>query len=443
MGTRAPFKPFQSTAPGTRWSGPTRVAFRFCFVYFSLYSLATHIFGGLLLFPNVSFPGLGLVWPMREITMWCATHIFRATSPLVYIGNSGDTVFHWVQTFWLLTVSVIATASWSELDRVRDDYVTLHTWFRLFIRFAVASQMLYYGMAKVIPTQFPPPSLVTLVEPVGNLSVTDLLWTSIGASTTYQIFTGCAELVAGVLLLVPRTTALGAMVSLADMIQVFVLNMAYDFGLKQISFHLILMSLFLLAPDVPRLANVFVLNRASGPANHPSLFTHRRANRVALVVQILFGIYLLGMHTRLSLTYWYGDGGPGSAKSPLYGIWNVDQLSVDGQLRSPILNDYDRRWRRVIFDSPNRMAFQRTDDSFVHYDIAVDVRGGTLALTKRNSSSWRASFTFSRPSSERLTVDGEMDGHRIHMELQLVNLDTFRLLNSRFRWIRPPDPYGG
>ena len=53
------------------------------------------------------------------------------------------------------------------------------------------------------------------------------------------------------------------------------------------------------------------------------------------------------MQTRLSLTYWSGDGGPGSPKSPLYGIWNVEQLSVDGVLRSPLLNDYDRRWRRV------------------------------------------------------------------------------------------------
>ena len=29
------------------------------------------------------------------------------------------------------------------------------------------------------------------------------------------------------------------------------------------------------------------------------------------------------------------------------------------------------------------------------------------------------------------------------MELQLVEFDSFRLLNSGFRWIRPPDPYGG
>ena len=36
-----------------------------------------------------------------------------------------------------------------------------------------------------------------------------------------------------------------------------------------------------------------------------------------------------------------------------------------------------------------------------------------------------------------------MDGHMIRMDLQLVDLDTFRLINGGFRWVRPPDPYGG
>ena len=51
---------------------------------------------------------------------------------------------------------------------------------------------------------------VTLVEPVGNLSASELLWTFIGASTPYQMFTGWAEAVAGVLLVIPRTAIVGA-----------------------------------------------------------------------------------------------------------------------------------------------------------------------------------------------------------------------------------------
>src|SRR5207342_1406622 len=138
---------------------------------------------------------------------------------------------HWVQTFWLLIFSVLAAAIWSQLARGHQHHEALHKWFRLFIRFSLAAQMFYYGLAKVIPTQFPAPSLVTLVEPVGNLSRTDLLWTAIGSSVGYQMFTGWAEVIAGGLLIVPQTAILGATIALADMVQVFVLNMTYDIGL--------------------------------------------------------------------------------------------------------------------------------------------------------------------------------------------------------------------
>ncbi|MBI4265434.1 MAG: DoxX family protein [Acidobacteria bacterium] len=425
------------------WRPATRVAFRFCFVYFGLYSLVTQIVGGLFLLPTFQLPALGMVWPMRDLALWSAEHLFGVTGPIVYVGNSGDTALHWIQTLWMLIVALAATAVWSMWDDRRLHYVTLHKWFRAFVRLALAAQMFYYGMAKVIPTQFPRPSLVTLVEPVGNLSLTDLLWTSIGASVGYQMFTGWAEMLAGFLLLVPRTTTLGALVCLADMVMVFMLNMTYDFGLKQISFHLILLSLFLLAPDVGRLADMFVLNRPAGPSTQPPLFRTARANRVALAVQIVWGLYLVGMFANLNLGYWYTEPGNRAPRSPLYGIWDVKELEIDGEVRLPALNDYDRRWRRVIFDVPSVVAFQRTDDSIAHYGVSVDVGRRTVALNKGRSKNWQASFTYDRPARDRLILDGEMDGYTIRMQLTLVELDTFRLLNSRFRWIRPPSPYAG
>jgi hypothetical protein len=78
---------------------------------------------GILLLPGVQTPALGTAWAMRDVT-------------------------HWVQTAWLLIVAIAVTAIWSAADRRRTEYVTLHAWFRLFVRFALVSQMFYYGMAK-------------------------------------------------------------------------------------------------------------------------------------------------------------------------------------------------------------------------------------------------------------------------------------------------------
>src|SRR4029453_16000102 len=132
----------------------------------------------------------------------------------IYSGNRGDTVFHWIQAGWLLVVAAVLTTIWTVVGGRPHD-AALEKWTRLFVRFALAAQMFYYGMAKVIPTQFPAPSLVTLVEPIGNLSRTDMLWTAIGSSVGYQMFTGWAEVVAGCLLILPQTARLGATIALA------------------------------------------------------------------------------------------------------------------------------------------------------------------------------------------------------------------------------------
>jgi hypothetical protein len=375
---------------------------------------------------------------MRPITLWVAEHVFGATEPLTYGRNTGETLFYWTQTAWLLTLATVAAGIWSVLDRHRPNYDTLHKWFHLFVRLALAASMFEYGMTKVIPTQFPRPPLNTLVTPVGDLSLSALLWTTIGASPAYEIVTGCAELLSGVLLLVPRTTMLGALISLADMSLVFLMNMSFDIGVKQISFHLILLSLLVLAPDLRRLANFFVLDRPAEASRQPPLFRSSRANRIALVAQVVFGLYLIGTYAYINYTYWHtaGDGRP---RSPLYGIWNVAELSVDGEVHAPALNDYDRRWRRVIFDLRDTMSVQRLDDSFARFGAAINVYDKTLALTKGGSKSWKAGFVFRQPSEDRLILDGEMDGHKIQVQLQLAEFDTWRLLNSRFRWVRPED----
>lgn len=157
---------------------------------------------------------------------------------------------------------------------------------------------------------------------------------SIGASPGYEIFAGCAELLGGILLIFPRTTTLGALVCMADITQVFMLNMNYDVPVKLLSFHLFLLAFFLLAPDLKGLVNFFLLNRATDPSTQPPLFATRRANRFAFAAQILFGLWLLGMNAYSSRVNWSKFSG-GRPKSPLYGIWELDQQSIDGQVRPP------------------------------------------------------------------------------------------------------------
>jgi hypothetical protein len=238
----------------------------------------------------------------------------------------------------------------------------------------------------------------------------------------------------GIMLIFPRTTMFGALICLAAMIQIFMLNMTYDVPVKLFSFHLMLLSLFLLAPDFRRLVNLFFLNRAIGPSSEPQLFAKSRANRIALAGQVLFGVWLVGMNAYGSSQSWHTYGG-GAPKSPLYGIWDVEQLSIDGELRPPLLTDKDR-WRRAVFDIPTRVTFQRLDDSLAGYGASIKLNDNTLTLTKNGDKKWMANFTFQRSAPDRLTLDGIMGIHKTHMELKLVDRSKFLLVSRGFHWIQ-------
>lgn len=156
---------------------------------------------------------------------------------------------------------------WSILDRRRNEYVILHSWLRLLIRYFMALMLIGYGYGKVFPLQFQPNTLVRLSQEYGTFSPMGVVWSFMGASTTYTAFAGLAEVTGGILVCFRRTTSLGAMVAFGVMTNVVALNYCYDIPVKIHSTHYLLMSAFLLAPDFRRLVNVFLLNQVAEPAD--------------------------------------------------------------------------------------------------------------------------------------------------------------------------------
>lgn len=406
---------------------------RFGIVYLTLFCLASQLSGSLIPNPWFTYRGLGRSWPMREITHWVARTFFGVDVPLDDVSG-GETLFFWIQWSWLIVASVVITAVWWLLDRraafARPELRRARpgrTWLNLAVRVALAASMIEYGMTKVIPTQFPAPPLTALVTPAGEMTLSALLWTTIGSAPAYQIATGCVEVLAGVLLLLPWTVPLGALLALVSMAQVLLLNLTFDIGVKLVTAHLIVLALILLVPAIRLKPDTTLEVRLKADTTIPR------------VLPIALGVYLLATQAWINWSFWQVGGG-GRPQSVLHGIWNVERLSVDGQARPAELNDYDRRWRRVIFDAPGMAVFQRTDDSFARYGVAIDEGTGTLALTKGASRTWTSRFTYDRAPDGGMSLEGEMDGHRIRADLQRVDPSAFPLLNSGFRWVRPHDP---
>jgi hypothetical protein len=418
-----------------RWSRLTCIAFRFCLVYFGLYVITTQMLGGLIVIPNWDPPSLEELPPFKNLVTWTAVHVFGITRPLVITGSgSGDKTFDWIAVFCLLVIATAATVVWSVLDRKRENYAALHQWFRLFLRFAAGSTMLVYGMLKAIPLQMSAPTLTRLLEPFGNFSPMGVLWASIGAASAYERFSGAAELAAAVCLFIPRLSLVGALILLADSIQIFALNMTYDVPVKLFSFHLILQALVLLAPDARRLLNVVVLDRPALPSMQPPLVRGLRARRIMTVGQIVFAAYLIAMNVVSARKAWFTYGG-GAPKPPLYGIWDVDTMTIDGVERAALVTDYDR-WRRVVIQNANAITFQRMDNSFAFYPARTDEGTKTITLTKPTDQNWKGRLAFDRPDVKSMSFDGDMDGRKIRMTLELFDHTKMPLLYRGFNWVQ-------
>jgi hypothetical protein len=253
-----------------------------------------------------------------------------------------------------------------------------------------------------------------------------LVWTFMGASWSYNVFTGAVEMIGGLLLTVRRTSLLGALVSLGALSNVVALNFFYDVPVKLYSSHLLAMAVFLIVPDLRRLIDVFVLGRRVEPIEIRPLFRRLWLRRGVLVLRTLlvlaYTAYLLNISYQNSLTQ----------AQPLDGLWNVDEIEIDGQVRPPLVTDRER-WRRVIFRYPSTMAVQLMSDSRERYVCNFDK--GVMTLGKREDAKWKATLSYAQPKPGLLTLEGTLDGRKIQVRLHAEKPPKFLLTTRGFHWI--------
>lgn len=429
-------------ATPVRWPWAARIGFRFGVIYSVLFCVMigqiAFVFVGVL---YEVIPDDMPTWPLRQaapVLEWVGRTVFGIEAVFQEYSGSGDQAAIWVMLFCLAVLSAGAALVWSVLDRRRLAYPRLGAWFLTVLRLCLAGQMLFYGIAKAIPTQMPPPSLSALIQPYGQLSPMSVLWLQVGSSPAYEILLGIAELIGGLLLLVPRTATLGAMLSLVSMAQVFVLNMTFDVPVKILSFHLLVFSLVLLAPQARRFADFFLLARRAEPAVQPPLFTGRRANRYAGIAQAVIGVWLVAGAVQIGWSSWDEFGG-GAPKPPLYGLWAVTEFRVDGQPVAPLLTE-EKRWQRVVIETPGVVTLQGMDGGLVTAPAVVDETTRTLTLAAApgagSAGTPQGTFTYERTDTGRLYLEGELDGRPTVVDLRWVDPASFPLNGPGFHWIQ-------
>lgn len=423
-------QPLDGKAAAPVWSPATRLLFRFGFSYLVLYNFP---------FPLDYIPYVGEVFTPYDqmwqlLVPWVGSRLFHVDAT-TFPNGSGDTTYGYVQVFCYLVIALLAAAVWSIFDRKRKSYPRLLEGLKIYVRFALAATMISYGAVKVIKSQFPDPSPDRLLQPYGDASPMGLLWTFMGVSAAYNVFSGLSEMIGGLLLAFRRTALLGALVSFGVMLNVVLLNFCYDVPVKLFSSHLLVMAIFLILPDLRRLVDLLVLNRRVEAAGARPFFSrpwlHRGIAVLSTVAVIALTVFHLNRASETSKLY-----GSLAPKGPLSGIWEVDEMSIDGQIRPPLVTDTER-WRRVFFGSSGQFSVQRMDDFRDRYNLgkAPQEKTGTLELTPRFGLQKKSSFAYAQPKPGFLTLQGSLEGHKLQVRLHRVEPPKFLLTTRGFHWI--------
>lgn len=394
--------------PRPRWSLATRIAFRFVFSYFTFAWLLPTLVSRseLLLEKYIDF------WD--AVVVWADEAFVHVPYGLAFDERGvSNSPYGWVQFLCSVTLASAITVVWSVLDRRRLQYERLHAWFRLAVRYMLGFAMIRYGAIKVIPSQMiAPPPLGAIQQRIGDIFPNHLLWWTVGASPSFETATGLAELLGGALLLLPRTTLLGALICTANMLLVFLLNMCYDVPVKLPSLHLLVMAVILVAPDLRRLADVFLFHRRVEPSRVPPLFRRKWLDRIPHILLFLYGLYAIQSGLELAAGRYEKSHPP---RPPLYGVWSVEGFARDGQ-EVPLHTEPDR-WLLVTFPRPGALRVEQMAGSWKAYDLDLDLDKKRMTLGPS-----QATFSFHQPEKDVLVLDGQLEGRRIRAKLRKMPL---------------------
>jgi hypothetical protein len=82
------------------------------------------------------------------------------------------------------------------------------------------------------------------------------------------------------------------------------------------------------------------------------------------------------------------------------------------------------------------MAVQRMDDSLGFFGATVDTKAGTITVTRGNDKNGKSVFRYQRSGQDQLTLDGDMDGHKLHFQLKRMDHNELELISRGFHWIQ-------
>lgn len=378
----------------------------------------------------------------QRAAQWVAQRGLGVEAPIQLTG-SGDTMVGWVTLGLMTSLSLVIGLAWKAWRGRRRVSARVFDLVRTYCRYVLGTVMLSYGFAKVFPAQFPMPGPDRLLVSFAETSPMGLLWAFMGASPVYQMFGGAMEVLGGALLFWRRTTLLGSLVCAGVLLNVVMLNFCYDVPVKWYSSMLLLMALFLAAPDAMRLCGVLLLNLPAQPAAlRPFPPRNAWVRRGAVVIKA--GV--IGLAAWWSVTTAWEQlhqSGLLAERGPMLGIYTVESFErgsaagEEGVSRDGATPDAER-WVRVGIDPVGIGAIQTADGAASRMGMQIqepNAASGTLVIRRRGEPEYvKASWSWVEEGVLRL--EGTVRGAPFTAVLRRKPVEETVLLGRGFHWVQ-------
>ena len=419
----------------SNWSFASKLAFRFIFAYVLLYILP---------FPINHFPFIGKFAHGFTHRIWEPLVIgfgkqFLNLDIVFQYSGSGDKLYDYVRGLVFIVLALSSSLVWSIIDRKRGNYNKLYFYLEIFVRYYLAATLINYGFIKIFKLQFSMPGPYALTQALGEMSPMSLAWKFMGFSPGFNLFTGIGEALGGFLLLFRRTKVLGGFISLTVMSNIVVMNFCYDIPVKLFSSHLLLLIVFVLWSDFKRIINFLILNKPVEPKKLMSAFSGTKFQIPSLIIKALFIGFLLFSETTsvLESRKKYGDNAP---KPPLYGIYEVEQFSVNNVELPPLETD-SIRWKSMLIQWKGTTAIKLMNDKKQYLKMNIDTTKQTFRLYNQKASSKKSgTFQYTKVGIDSLSIKGVWQMDTLDILMKYKNPADMPLLSRGFHWISE-NPY--
>ncbi|MFL5612540.1 MAG: hypothetical protein ACJ796_02635 [Gemmatimonadaceae bacterium] len=421
---------FPDAQPGSgRHRLARRLAERFALLAFGLYHLPLFLNNYPSLGGGGSDHGLAISWGhvFTPPGVWVARHLFHVAGPMLtaYNGDNGDIGEEFGRLVLATVLAALGAMVWTTVDRRRPRGRWVSEALQVLLRFSIALGLTSYAIAKIWREQFPPLFPATLDQRLGDLSPMALLWSFMEYSRPYSLFGGVMEVAVVFFLCFRRTATLGALLCIAVMANVAMLNIAYDVPVKLYSTMIVLSAAVVVLYDLPRLWAVFVANRAVAPAPRSPLHDRLRTPiRWTIKAVIVGSVTISSIITARAASAVRPD-----TSSALDGGWVLTAFHRDGEAIDQSVNA--TRWRR-FFPSSYGVAIRLENDSLVYCGRDASPDANMIAFTCRGGRKGLLRWT---RSGEMLQLDGTFDGAPLFASAKLLKPTDYRLLRSKPRLI--------